>query len=134
MSDMQGKSCSGTNLGDTRVDPSTLVCHTKGCTNPGFAYYYNNQRQARKAWENWAFCSGCITTLRDNSRMSSRKSHQKKKDKEDLNKAKLIIVFANNANENQTIVEKPKKIIQIKKVRVGKVFIWMTIRLLLKEK
>ena len=106
MSEKQGKSCPGTNSGDTRVDPSTLVCHTKGCNNMGAAYYYNNQRTKRKSWENWAFCSVCFNTLREKSRMSSRKCHQKKKDEEELNKAKLLIASRSDQNENQTIVEK----------------------------
>lgn len=120
MSDMQGKSCSGTNLGDTRVDPSTLVCHTKDCTNPGFAYYYKNQQQARKAWENWVFCEVCITSLRQKPRLSSRKSHQNKMRKEQINKAMWLVnneeilqkeseeainLNENNPNENQTIVQ-----------------------------
>ena len=95
----------------------------------GAAYYYNNQRTKRKSWENWAFCSVCFNTLREKSRMSSRKCHQKKKDEEELNKAKLLIALRSDQNENQTIVEKKQKINQIKKVRVGKVFILMTIRL-----
>ena len=106
MSEKQGKSCPGTNSGDTRVDPSTLVCHTKGCNKMGEAYYYSNQRPQRKSWENWAFCGVCLNTLREKSRMSSRKSHQKKKDEEGLNKAKLLIALRSDQNENQTIVEK----------------------------
>ena len=106
MSEKQGKSCPGTNLGDTRVDPSTLVCHTKGCIRMGAAYYYNNQRTKRKTWENWAFCSVCMNTLRKKSRMSSRKSHQKKKDQEAMNKAKTLIALKSAQHQSQMIVEK----------------------------
>ena len=106
MSEKQGQSYLGNNSGDTRVDPSTLVCHTKGCIRMGRAYYYNNQRTKRKTWENWAFCSVCMNTLREKSRMSSRKSHQKKKDQEAMNKAKTLIALKSAQHQSQMIVEK----------------------------
>ena len=106
MSEKQGQSYLGNNSGDTRVDPSTLLCHTKGCIRMGKGYYYNNQRTKRKTWENWAFCSVCMNTLREKSRMSSRQSYQKKKDQEAINKAKTLIVLKSAQHQSQMIVEK----------------------------
>ena len=100
----------------------------------GRAYYYNNQRTKRKTWENWAFCSVCMNTLREKSRMSSRKSHQKKKDQEAMNKAKTLIALKSAQHQSQMIVEKLQKINQVKKVRVRKVLIVMTLRQILKQK
>ena len=77
--------------GDTRVDPTTIPCHRKGCKSLGFKYPHNSCTGAHQYKNNWAFCESCYIENQEKSRASTKKNQRKNSMKKSLLKGAPLL-------------------------------------------
>ena len=77
--------------GDTRVDPTLIQCHRKGCNSHGWKYLHNSCTAPNEYKHSWAFCESCYLESQQKSRESSKRSQMKKKMKKSLIKGAELL-------------------------------------------